>query len=375
MSSYRYRQLSSKKGPLNLVAIGGGTGLSTLLRGLKHYMKPTGVASSNGDREYSLADLTAIVAVADDGGSSGRLREEFQILPPGDIRNCMVALSEHDNLLTRLFDYRFPGQGALGSHSLGNLFLAALTDLTGRFEEAITCSSDLLGIKGRVFPSTVANVRLVAELDDGTIVRGQHNITKGIGAVRRVRLEPPDCLPLKAALEAIHQADLIVIGPGSLFTSVIPNLLVGGVSEAIIRSPAKKIYICNIMTEPGETNGFGAEDHVRHLSAHCPGLMLDLVLLNNRSISGPVRHRYRADGAQQVRVTGSNGLQTESGIGSLALDQGKPSMSVLCRDLLDEQDTARHHPTKLSSAVFEAWELLSQGEDTRRWGEGDGVRI
>ena len=365
MSSYR--QLSSMKGFLNLVAIGGGTGLSTLLRGLKHYVKPAEVAVSNGAGKYSLANLTAIVAVADDGGSSGRLREEFQILPPGDIRNCMVALSEHDNLLTRLFDYRFPGQGALGSHSLGNLFLAALTDLTGRFVEAITCSSDLLGIKGRVFPSTAANVRLIAELDDGTLVRGQHKITTGIRAVRRVRLEPPDCLPLKAALEAIHQADLIVIGPGSLFTSVIPNLLVGGISEAIIRSPAKKIYICNIMTEPGETNGYGVEDHVRHLLAHCPGLMLDFVLLNIRSISGAVRHKYRAGGAQQVRVTGSNGLQTEAGIGSLALDQGRRTISVLCRDLLDEQDTARHNPTKLSSAVFEAWELLSQGEDTHRF--------
>lgn len=358
------RKSSSMKGLLNLVAIGGGTGLSTLLRGLKYYVEPSEIAVSNENRKYSLADLTAIVTVGDDGGSSGRLREEFQILPPGDIRNCMVALSEYDKLLTRLFDYRYPGQGPLGGHSLGNLFLTALTDLTGRFEEAIRCSSDLLGMKGRVYPSTLADVRLVAELDDGTLVRGQHKITKGIRAVRRVRLEPPDCLPLKVALDAIHQADLILIGPGSLFTSVIPNLLVGGISEAIVRSPAKKIYICNMMTEPGETNGYGAEDHVRHLLAHCPGLTLDLVLVDIQSIFGTVRHECRADDARQVCMTRSNEFQTEAGIGSLALDQGRLAISVLCRDLLDEENTARHHPTKLSSAVFEAWELLSQGEDT-----------
>jgi len=354
------------KGLLNLVAIGGGTGLSTLLRGLKHYVKPAEAAVSNGDRGHSLADLTAIVTVADDGGSSGRLREELQMLPPGDIRKCMVALSEDDSLIPRLFDYRFPGQGALSSHSLGNLFLAALTDLTGRFVEAISYSSALLGIKGRVLPSTVADVRLVAELDDGTIVHGEHKITNGIRAVRRVRLEPPDCLPLKAALEAIDQADLIVIGPGSLFTSVIPNLLVGGISEAIIRSQAKKIYVCNILSEPGETNGYGTDDHVQHLLAHCPGLMLDFVLFNTRSISGAACHKCRANDARQVCMTGSNDLQTEAGIGSLTLDQGRLTMSVLCRDLLDEQ-TARHDPTKLSSAVFEVWELLSQGDNMRRF--------
>jgi len=354
------------EGLLNLVTIGGGTGLSTLLRGLKHYVKPAEVAVGNVAGKYALADLTAIVTVGDDGGSSGRLREEFQILPPGDIRNCMVALAEHDNLLTRLFDYRFPGQGVLAGHSLGNLFLTALTGITGGFVEAIKCSSELLGIKGRIFPSTVANVRLVAELDDGTLVRGQHKITNGIRAVRRVRLEPPDCLPFKGAIDAIRQADLIVIGPGSLFTSVIPNLLVRGISDAIIRSPAKKIYICNIMTQPGETNGYRVEDHVRHLLAYCPGLMLDFVLLNIRSISEAARQKYRADGAKQVRVKDSNSLQTEADIGSLALDQGRLTMPVLLRDLLEEGDTALHDPTKLSSAVFEAWEFLAQGKDTHR---------
>ncbi|NVM20819.1 MAG: YvcK family protein [Desulfobacterales bacterium] len=346
----------------NIVAVGGGTGLSTLLRGLKHYVKPAEVAVGSSTEGYALADLTAIVTVADDGGSSGRLREEFQILPPGDIRNCMVALSEHDNLLARLFDYRFPGQGALGGHSLGNLFLTALTSLTGRFAEAIRCSSELLGAKGRIFPSTAANVRLAAELDDGTPVRGQHNITNGIRPVRMVRLEPADCLPLKGALEAIRQADLIVIGPGSLFTSLIPNLLVRGISEAIIGSPAKKIYICNIMTQRGETNGYGAEDHVRHLLAHCPGLMLDSVLLNIRSISEAARRKYRADGAEQVRMKDPKGLQTEAGIGFMALGQGRPGIPVLCRDLLEEAETVRHHPAKLGSAVLDAWEWLAQGQ-------------
>ncbi|MCK4485204.1 MAG: YvcK family protein, partial [Desulfobacterales bacterium] len=202
--------------------------------------------------------------------------------------------------------------------------------------------------------------------DDGTLVRGQHKITNGIRAVRRVRLEPPDCLPLKGALDAIRQADLIVIGPGSLFTSVIPNLLVRGISDAIIRSPAKKIYICNIMTQPGETNGYGVEDHVWHLLAYCPGLMLDFVLLNIRSISEAARQKHRADGAKQVRVKDSNSLQSEAGIGSLPLDQGRLRMPVLRRDLLEEGETPRHHPTKLSSAVFEAWEFLAQGQDTHR---------
>ena len=359
MSSYC--ELSPMKGFLNLVTIGGGTGLSTLLRGLKHYVKPPEVAVGNVAGKHALADLTAIVTVGDDGGSSGRLREEFQILPPGDIRNCMVALAEHANLLTRLFEYRFPGQGALGGHSFGNLFLTALTGITGNFVEAIRCSSELLGMKGRIFPSTMANVRLVAELDDGTLVRGQHKITNGIRAVRRVRLEPPDCLPLKGALDAIRQADLIVIGPGSLFTSVIPNLLVRGISDAVARSPAKKIYICNIMTQPGETSGYGVEDHVRHLLTHCPGLMVDFVLLNIRPISEVARQKYRADGAEQVRVKDSNSLQTDAGIGSLALNQDRLRMPVLRRDLLAEGDTARHHPMKLSSAVLEAWELLAQG--------------
>jgi len=347
---------------LNLVAIGGGTGLSNLLCGMKHYLRAPEAGSDRGFGEYDLEELTAIVAVADDGGSSGRLREEFRILPPGDIRNCMVGLAEDDKLLTRLFRYRFPGGGALGGHSFGNLFLTALSGMTGDFLEAIRCSSELLDIKARIFPSTLANVRLVAELDDGTVVRGQHKITKVTRPIRRVRLDPPDCLPLKEALEAIHRADLIVIGPGSLFTSLIPNLLVRGIPEAIMRSPAKKIFVCNIMTEPGETNGYSAEDHAECLLGHFTKQVFDLVLVNIWSISEATRQRYQADGVGQVCVKEPEDVQAEIGIGSLLLAQGQEWVPVFYRDLLEERETVRHHPAKLSSAIFEAYELLTREE-------------
>lgn len=343
---------------LNLIAIGGGTGLSKLLCGLKHYLKAPEAGSGKGIGRYDLEELTAIVAVADDGGSSGRLREEFHILPPGDIRNCMVGLAEDDKLLTRLFRYRFPGGGVLGGHSFGNLFLTALSGMTGNFLEAIRCSSELLGIKARIFPSTLANVRLVAELDDGTIVRGQHKITKVTRPIRRVRLEPPDCLPLKETLEAIHQADLIVIGPGSLYTSLIPNLLVRGIPEAIMCSPAKKIYVCNIMTQPGETNGYRVEDHVECLLAHFAQQVFDFVLVNTWPICEAARQKYQADGMGQVCVKEPEDVQTETGIGSLVLAQGQQRVPVLYRDLLEEREIVRHHPGKLSSAIFEAYELL-----------------
>lgn len=347
---------------LNLVAIGGGTGLSNLLCSLKHYLKAPETGSGRGIGRYGLEELTAIVAVADDGGSSGRLRQEFNILPPGDIRNCMVGLAEDDKLLTRLFCYRFPGGGELGGHSFGNLFLTALSGITGGFLEAIRCSSELLGIKARIFPSTLANVRLAAELDDGTVVRGQHKITKVTQPIRRVRLEPPDCLPLKETLDAIQRADLIVIGPGSLFTSLIPNLLVRGIPEAIMRSPAKKIYVCNIMTQPGETNEYRVEDHVECLLAYFTKQVFDLVLVNIRPISEATLQKYKADGMGQVCVKKPEDVQAETGIGSLVLAQGQQRVPVLYRDLLEQTETVRHHPAKLSSAIFETYELLTREE-------------
>ena len=344
---------------LNLVAIGGGTGLSNLLCSLKHYLKAPETGSGRGIGTYDLEELTAIVAVADDGGSSGRLREEFHVLPPGDIRNCMVGLAEDGKLLTRLFRYRFPGGGVLGGHSFGNLFLTALSGMTGGFLEAIRCCSELLGIRARIFPSTLANVRLAAELDDGTVVRGQHKITKVTRPIRRVRLEPPDCLPLKETLEAIQRADLIMIGPGSLFTSLIPNLLVRGIPEAIMRSAAKKIFICNIMTEP-ETNGYRVEDHVECLLAHFTKQVFDLILVNMWPLSEAARQRHQAAAMGEVYVKEPEDIQAETGIGSLVLAQGQQRVPVLYRDLLEEAETARHHPAKLRSAIFEAYEFLTR---------------
>src|SRR6476660_952379 len=230
---------------LSVVAIGGGNGLSTLLRGLKKYVHA-------GETEPVWIDkLSAIVAVTDDGGSSGRLRDELQMLPPGDIRNCMVALSEDSRLLSHLFQHRFRGDGDLGGHSFGNIFLAALTEITGDFAEAVKISSEILASCGHIYPATVSDVRLAAELVNGTTVRGETKISHVGTMIKRLFLEPADCKPMPEALNAIRDADVISIGPGSLFTSLLPPILVEGVSEAIARSRAVKIFICNLMTQPG----------------------------------------------------------------------------------------------------------------------------
>jgi uncharacterized cofD-like protein len=342
-----------------LIALGGGTGLSSLLSGLKHYVHPPNAHSTHVPGPYGLAELTALVTVTDDGGSSGRLRDEFQMLPPGDIRNCMVALAEDEQLMTRLFRFRFGGGGDLGGHSFGNLFLTALTGVTGDFLEAIKLSSEVLAIKGRIFPSTMTNVHLEAELDDGRVVQGESNITSAVGAIRAIRLRPPHCQPLAESLRALDQADLIVIGPGSLFTSLIPNLLVEGIPEAIVRSPAKKLYVCNVMTQPHETTGYTVEDHVERILEYCSGLKLDGVLLNSQPISEPLRLKYEAEGAAPVQAPELD-TSIDSGVGRLALPHLGQSVMVLCRDVLDERDTVRHHPAKLSRAIFEAYQLLTE---------------
>src|ERR687886_1849408 len=229
-----------------------------------------------------LDTLSAIVTVTDDGGSSGRLREELQMLPPGDIRNCMVALSEDSTLLSKLFRYRFRGSGELGGHSFGNLFLAALTEVTGDFVEAVRLSSEVLASKGRIYPATLNDVRLVAELEDGREVRGETNITASRSPIRRLRLEPEQCLPLPEALTALRSADIITVGPGSLYTSILPNLLVARVAQTISDSPAIKIFICNLMTQPGETDGFTARQHLETVKKYAPEIAFDFVVVNNR---------------------------------------------------------------------------------------------
>jgi uncharacterized cofD-like protein len=334
---------------LSIVSIGGGTGLSSLLSGLKIHTGKESTASGSLDAPW-IETLTAVVTVTDDGGSSGRLREEFQILPPGDIRNCIAALAEDERLLTRLFQYRFESDGDLSGHSFGNLFLAALTGVTGDFVEAIKVSSEVLAIKGRIFPSTMEDVSLVAELEDGRIVRGETKIVEARSPIKRLSLSH-DCRPLPETLDAIKHADVITIGPGSLYTSIIPNLLVGDIVSAMNDSNALKVYICNIMTQPGETDGFTVEDHLRALLDYSPHLELDFVIVNSASINLALREKYLADGAAQVVFNSSpdNYCLPET----VNLDeQHHRKVSIVCEDLLNENDVVRHDPERLAKLVL-----------------------
>jgi uncharacterized cofD-like protein len=271
---------------LRIVAIGGGTGLSALLRGLKRFV--------------SEVEITAIVTVTDDGGSSGRLRREFDVLPPGDIRNCMVALSEDEALLSRLFQYRFESGRGLKGHSFGNLFLTALTHITGEFSEAVKQSCRTLAIMGSIYPSTGANVQLEALLADGSIVRGETRISRSRRRIERIHLVPRRCRPLPETLEAIERADLITLGPGSLFTSVIPNLLVAGVAKAIHQSPAVKAYFMNLMWQPGETIDFRGSDHIRAIEKHSRRKIVDFAVINSSKISPLMLRRYAEENVQPV---------------------------------------------------------------------------
>src|SRR5256712_6003743 len=245
---------------LRAVAIGGGTGLSTLLKGLKRYVTPPGEHSSAKPDRPQISELCAVVTVSDDGGSSGRLRKEPGRLPRGDVRNCIVALSEDEALLSRLFQHRFV-KGGLEGHSFGNLFLAALTSVTSDFGEAVRLSSEILLTRGHIYPATTSHVELEALMEDGTRVRGETKITASKGRIKELFLDPPDVEPLPQTLEAIARADLVTIGPGSLFTSLIPNLLVRGIAQAIVNSGALKVYVCNLMTQANESLGLTAADH------------------------------------------------------------------------------------------------------------------
>jgi uncharacterized cofD-like protein len=283
--------------PLRVVAIGGGTGLSAILRGLKHL---TAHPAETSDSRPCISELSAIVTVSDDGGSSGRLRKELNMPPPGDIRSCLVALSEDEALLSRLFQHRFDKGSGLEGHSFGNLFLAALTAVTGDFTDAVHQSSEILATRGRIFPATTSHIELEAEMGDGTRVRGETNITASSGRIMRLVLVPADVEPLPQALDAIAQADLVTIGPGSLFTSLIPNLLVRGIPEAIAISPAIKVYICNLMTQANESLGLSAADHIHALHEHAQMRIFDFALINQKAVSHPVKARYALEGASQI---------------------------------------------------------------------------
>ena len=327
-------QQTNITGGQKLVAIGGGTGLSTLLAGLKRMVGKT-------DDEMWIESLSAIVTVSDDGGSSGRLRDQLQMLPPGDIRNCMIALSEDSTLLSRLFRYRFRGDGELGGHSFGNLFLAALTEVTGDFTEAIRLSSEVLASKGHIYPATISDVRLAAELEDGSVVRGETQISASKAPIRKLRLEPEQCIPLPEALRAIRVADIITVGPGSLYTSILPNLLVAQVARVIGQSRATKIFINNLMTQPGETDGYNARKHLETITQYAPEIHFDFVIVNNRRISKDQAERYAAEGAHQI---GLNDSIDE------ALDQ---TTEIVRADLLYDGEKVRHNSDRLADVVLE----------------------
>ena len=307
---------------LNIVSIGGGTGLSTLLRGLK-----------NVD-----AGITAIVTVADDGGSTGRIRKDFDIPAPGDIRSCLVALADAESTVGKLFAYRFEKEGSeLSGHSFGNLFITALTQVTGSFEQAVIESARVLAVRGRVLPSTVDNVTLCAELVDGTIVRGESTISRNKPPIKRVFLEPDNPIGYEPALGAIIHADLIVLGPGSLYTSVLPNLGVDGVIEAIRWSRGTVVYVCNVATQPGETDHFDALDHIRAvMTALGPGVLSYALVNSNKAPAAAIRPEWSVEA-----VTDEH------------LDQLGAEISVVTRDLVNDENPLRHDPDKLAAALMD----------------------
>jgi len=322
------------------VAMGGGTGLSTLLKGLKRYVPPAGQLYGELGQQAGAAitELTAVVTVTDDGGSSGLLRREFNILPPGDIRNCIVALSEDEALLSRLFQFRFSGESQLSGHSFGNLFLLALTELTKDFAQAVQLSSDILATRGHIFPSTTANVNLEARMDDGSQVFGETKITASKRRITELYLVPPDAKPLPQTLDAIAQADLITIGPGSLFTSLVPNLLVRGISEAIHQSRAAKIFVCNLMTEANESIGLTAAGHIRALFQHAGRKVFDYALLNTRLVSEDTRRKYAEENAAQIPVD----MQAIRALG----------VKPIIGDFLDESGYARHATERVARELI-----------------------
>ncbi len=318
-----------------VVAVGGGTGLSTVLRGLKGYVQ----LQRNGSTRHPIADLAAIVTVTDDGGSSGRLRREYAMIPPGDIRNCLVALSDDETLMSRLFQYRFHAGRGLRGHSFGNLFLTALSHVTGDFADAVQLSGQVLAIRGRIYPSTTQNVSLEAVMEGGRVLKGETHIARARRRIKRLRLVPRRVQPLAEAMKAIEQASLIVIGPGSLYTSIIPNLLVAGVADAIARSRATRIYISNLMTQPGETSGLSIADHVRAIYRHTGRKLLDCVVLNQQEVSPGVARRYRTQGAEQL-------LPDRSELERLGL-------RCIYGNLLEEHGVVRHNSARLAQLLVE----------------------
>jgi len=321
--------------PIRVVAIGGGTGLSTLLRGLRRHVIAPGQTGAAGG---SIADLAAVVTVTDDGGSSGRLRTGFNMLPPGDLRNCMVALSEEEALLVRLFNHRFVGGEALKGHNFGNLFLAALTEITGDFALAVQLASKILATRGRIYPATTANTTLVAEMEDGSFVRGETNITASKQHIVELTLDPPGPAPLPETTEAIQKADLITVGPGSLYTSLITNLLVEGIPAALAEARGLRVFVCNLMTQANESLGLTAAQHIEKIYDHTRAPIFDCALVNTAPFSPETLARYKAEGAAPI-VADVERIQ---------------ALGVRCiiGDFAQEENLVRHATDRLAEALL-----------------------
>ncbi|MEW6517008.1 MAG: gluconeogenesis factor YvcK family protein [candidate division FCPU426 bacterium] len=319
------KRLRLKRGP-RLVAIGGGTGLPALLSGLKEYT----------------ANISAIVAMSDDGGSSGRLRREYRTLPPGDLRNCLVALAETSPLLSQLFQHRFRGEGGgIEGHSFGNLFITALGEITGDFASGVKAASQVLAVSGQVLPVTVDPVSLEAELADGTVIKGESQIGRSGGPVQRLRLVPPDVRPTPETRQAIAEAEAIIIGPGSLYTSILPNLLVPGIAEDIAASNAVKIYVCNVMTQPGETDRLTLLDHVRILREHTRPDLIQYVLANTEMPGQDVLTRYAQMKAEPVLPRAEDAAQLENW-----------GMTLIRARMAGGEDFFRHRPGQLARVIM-----------------------
>ena len=318
-----YKRRKLNRGP-RIVAVGGGTGLSMLLSGTKNITN----------------NLTAIVSVGDDGGSSGRLREEMGILPPGDIRHCITALADDEDLVNKLFKYRFTNGEGLEGHSFGNLFLTALYDITGDMVSAVRASSRVLSIRGRVLPATLDDMKLVAEMEDGRIIHGESTIPEAHGKIKRLYTEPANCKALPDVIQAIRDAELIILGPGSLYTSVIPNLLVKEISEEIIKSKAKKIYVCNIMTQPGETDNYTVSDHLKALIQHAgSNKIVDAVLVNDY-LPDNLAGKYQEAGSYPVKLD--------------IPEVKKLGIKIFAKKLIQDsrEGLVRHSSTRVARAVY-----------------------
>jgi len=317
-----YQMRILERGP-KIAVIGGGTGLSTLLHGLKEYT----------------SNITAIVTVADDGGSSGRLMQDFDVLPPGDIRNCLVALADAEPLMGKLFQFRFAEGSSLSGHSFGNLFITALSQVTGDFDAAIKESSKVLAIRGRVLPSTLDKVTLAADHADGSQSVGETQIPKSSSPIRKIHLRPSNCRPTDEAIDAIKRADAIVLGPGSLYTSIMPNLLVGRIYHEIIASKAVKIYVCNVMTQKGETDDYKASDHLKAIMEHTGAGIVEYCIVNTARIPENMLKKYKAEEAYPV-IADSENLK-------------RMKTKVVEAHIINARDYVRHDPEKLARLIVD----------------------